>query len=122
MATRWLCSDGDYRIAAGAESLKFAGVIQSSDKFGGYNANFTTAGLDLYHVHFHAGGTRVSVIRYKSGSTAQGDNIVICDTKPTFGDLAYECKGGLYPNTLKLMENFKAAILGAKRNLRNELE
>lgn len=123
MAVSWYCTDGDYTVTPGVTSVRFASVIQNPDAYGGYNVCFSTSGLEQYHVHFYAGGTRVSVIRYKSGPSAEGINIMKCNgkDKPTFGDLAYEC-GGFYPNVKKLMDNFKTAIAGVKRNRRNELE
>ncbi|WP_299589041.1 hypothetical protein [uncultured Microbulbifer sp.] len=117
-------TDNNHRITDGAlNQLNFHSVIQEDDGFGGYNTKFTvTNSLCVYHVHFYANGTRISVIRHKPSDSAEGTNIIECTKakyKKTFSDLQHKCNG--YANHMLLMQNFRNAIAGLQRNGRNEL-
>lgn len=115
-------NDGDASVTAGTAGLTFAGVIQSPDAYGGYNVHFTIPGsLEYYHVHFHWGGSRVSVIRYFSGAGVQGNNIIknTHGDSSTFAELARDCSG--YANHFILLTNFRNAIQGLPRAPNNNL-
>lgn len=114
--------DSDASVAAGAAGITWSRVIQNPDPHGGYNTMFTSGvPLAYYHVHFFAGGTRVSVIRYFGPAAQQGSNIIVHSSGETwtFAKLQYDCR--IYPNHFQMLNNFKAAIQNVRRNPRNEL-
>jgi hypothetical protein len=117
-------NDNDVSVTTGANNtIKYAGVIQSNDGFGGYNASFSVQGsLGLYHIHFKGGSTQVKVIRYKSSSNAEGTNIIVNNDGATksLNDLARECIQ--FPNHYKLLTNLKAAVASAPKAVNNQLQ
>ncbi len=123
----WCPNDSDTSVTKGANNtLYYAGRIQDNDGYGGYNTKFTIRGqLGEYHVHFKAGGTKVTTVKLKA-SSSDAKGTVICKPKDsknlkTFSQLKHEA-GTSYPNHQSLMTNLKDAISDTKRKPNNELE
>lgn len=122
MAYYYAFDDASGRITAGAGGVGAANVIQRNDGHGGYNVSFSVPGqLDIYHVHFGAGGCRVKIVRHKPDAGAQGTNIIKHSGGPTkrLGDLAHECAN--YANHFALLTNLAAAVAAAPRLPNNEI-
>lgn len=110
----WYYDDKSNYVTAGAAGIVFGSVIQRPDKDGGYNVSFSVSGsLGVYHVHFFAGGKKVSVVRYKSGTNAEGNNLIRYknDKKRNLKDLVSDAAG--YPNHVSLLTNLSNAVNGA---------
>ncbi|KAB7648890.1 hypothetical protein [Polymorphobacter fuscus] len=116
MGYYYAMGDGSAHVTAGVGGVGAANVIQRSDGLGGYNVSFSVPGaLDIYHVHFGAGGCRVKVVRHKPDAASQGSNIIRHNNGPTkrLGDLAHECAG--YANHYALLTHLAAAVAAAPR-------
>ena len=115
-------TDASVRVTAGVAGIGAANVIQRVDGYGGYNVSFSVPGaLDIYHVHFFAGGCRVSVVRHKASATAEGSNIVRWNsgTKKRMGQLANDCSN--YANHFALLTNLATSIAAAGRTANGEI-
>lgn len=112
----------NFRVTAGYAAVSFGRVIQRPDAYGGYNVTFSVPGeTDIYHVHFFAGGCRVSVVRHKASSGAEGSNIIkyVSGTKKNLSGLAHECAN--FANHFALLTNLSGAVAGVGRTVGNEI-
>src|SRR5262245_29215023 len=120
----WYYEDHLSAVTAGANAaVVWGGVIQRQDGYEGYNTKFgVTGSIASYHVHFRAGTTLVTTVRYFPQPSAQGNNVTIFDsknagdpnTRKDLATLAGWLNTNHYPNHANLMNNLAAAIPAAR--------
>lgn len=120
----WSYADNLSPVTTGANAqVVFGGVIQRPDNHEGYNTKFgVTGSVASYHVHFRAGGTLVTTVRYFPQSTVQGNNVTVFNpqangdpaSRKDLGNLANYCLNNGYPNHAALLNNLAAAIPPAR--------